>query len=110
MTPNTSSSHDDTISPQTDNSDSQGVTNDEVLVISLGTEIECPGMMQEQKVLTWEQENKRRKVKYQTNAASFDGQGNSEIQEKRTRFSLSTDQESIGNTCTGKLLLTSNFC
>ncbi|KAL4218738.1 GTPase-activating protein and VPS9 domain-containing protein 1 [Mactra antiquata] len=71
--------------------------NEDVLVISLGNDIECPGMMSEQKVLSCEQENKRRKVKYQTLPGGYEV-GPVEIQEKRTRFSLSHDQESIGNT------------
>ena len=49
------------------------------------------------KVLSHEQENKRRRVKYQ-GVSSYDiGVGTVDgIQEKRTRFSLSHDQESIG--------------
>ncbi|XP_060557481.1 GTPase-activating protein and VPS9 domain-containing protein 1-like [Ruditapes philippinarum] len=70
---------------------------EDVLVLSLGHDLECPGMMSEQKVLSCEQENKRRRVKYQTVQGGFEV-GPVEIQEKRTRFSLSHDQESIGNT------------
>ena len=49
------------------------------------------------KVLSHEQENKRRRVKYQ-GVSNYDiGVGTVDgIQEKRTRFSLSHDQESIG--------------
>ncbi|KAL3872160.1 hypothetical protein ACJMK2_040107 [Sinanodonta woodiana] len=72
--------------------------SDEVLVISLGNDTDCPGMLSEQKVISWEQENRRRRVKYH-GVDSYDvGVGTTEIQEKRTRFSLSHDQESIGNT------------
>lgn len=47
-------------------------------------------------ILSWEQENKRRRVKYNP-VSSYDvGVGTNEIHEKRTRFSLSQDQESIG--------------
>ncbi|XP_041370406.1 GTPase-activating protein and VPS9 domain-containing protein 1-like [Gigantopelta aegis] len=73
---------------------------DEVLVLSFGVPTECPGMLSESKILSWEQENRRRRVKYnpvlQTdNSVHVVGV---EIQEKRTRFSLSHDQESLGNT------------
>ncbi|KAK3593714.1 hypothetical protein CHS0354_013611 [Potamilus streckersoni] len=72
--------------------------SDEVLVVSLGNDTDCPGMLSEQKVISWEQENRRRRVKYH-GVDSYDvGVGTTEIQEKRTRFSLSHDQESIGNT------------
>ncbi|XP_052789211.1 GTPase-activating protein and VPS9 domain-containing protein 1-like [Mya arenaria] len=68
---------------------------EEVLVISLGNDQDCPGMMSEQKVMVCEQENKRRRVKHQTVQWDYEGPPG-EIQEKRTRFSLSHDQESIG--------------
>ncbi|KAK6195848.1 hypothetical protein SNE40_001191 [Patella caerulea] len=87
---------------QTDNTDSTNLTPPEdVLVIPLGIMSECPGMMTENKVLSLDQESRKRRVKYQTPAedsAVTSGAGVVEIQEKRTRFSLSHDQESIGNT------------
>ncbi|XP_033725234.1 GTPase-activating protein and VPS9 domain-containing protein 1-like isoform X1 [Pecten maximus] len=99
LTPGTNSNEDAT-SPQPGDSDSSaGKDAEDVLILSLGTDIDCPGMLTENKVLSWEQENKRRKVKYQTPASLFTGDGPPvEIHEKRTRFSLSQDQESIGNT------------
>ncbi|XP_069121430.1 GTPase-activating protein and VPS9 domain-containing protein 1-like isoform X3 [Argopecten irradians] len=99
LTPGTNN-NEDTASPQPGDSDSStGKDAEDVLILSLGTDIDCPGMLTETKVLSWEQENKRRKVKYQTPASLFPGDGPPvEIHEKRTRFSLSTDQESIGNT------------
>ncbi|XP_021376141.1 GTPase-activating protein and VPS9 domain-containing protein 1-like isoform X2 [Mizuhopecten yessoensis] len=99
LTPGTGN-HDDALSPQPGDTDSSaGKEAEDVLILSLGTDIDCPGMMTENKVLSWEQENKRRKVKYQTPAGLFAGDGPPvEIHEKRTRFSLSQDQESIGNT------------
>lgn len=69
---------------------------EDVIVISLGNDIECPGMLSEQKVLSWEQENKPRKVTYNEEMVNY--VSSVEPGEKRTRFSLSHDQESIGNT------------
>lgn len=69
---------------------------EDVIVISFGNDVECPGMLSEQKVLSWEQENKRRKVTYHEGISNY--VSSSEPGEKRTRFSLSQDQESIGNT------------
>ncbi|CAG2223249.1 unnamed protein product [Mytilus edulis] len=69
---------------------------EDVIVISLGNDVECPGMLSEQKVLSWEQENKRRKVTYHEGISNY--VASVEPGEKRTRFSLSQDQESIGNT------------
>ncbi|XP_046579277.1 LOW QUALITY PROTEIN: GTPase-activating protein and VPS9 domain-containing protein 1-like [Haliotis rubra] len=79
----------------TDGDSKTGEPIEDILVISLGVGTDCPGMMAENKILSWEQENRRRKVKYNTDIS--DG-GPIEIHEKRTRFSLSHDQESIGNT------------
>ena len=57
-------------------------------------------------VLAWEYESRRRKVKYPSSLSDSIPIPAAEIQEKRTRFSLSHDQESIGwclNTLTCKL-------
>ena len=47
-------------------------------------------------VLAWEYESRRRKVKYPSSLSDSIPIPAAEIQEKRTRFSLSHDQESIG--------------
>ncbi|CAC5390983.1 GTPase-activating protein and VPS9 domain-containing protein 1 [Mytilus coruscus] len=79
------------------NKDESSTTQvEEVIVISLWNDVECPGMLSEQKVLSWEQENKRRKVTYHEGISNY--VASAEPGEKRTRFSLSQDQESIGNT------------
>lgn len=77
-----------------DESSSGPTPVEDVIVISLGNDIECPGMLSEQKVLSWEQENKRRKVTYNEEMVNY--VASVEPGEKRTRFSLSHDQESIG--------------
>ena len=70
--------------------DSNATQIEDVIVISLGNDVNCPGMLSEQKVLSWEQENKRRKVTYHEEISNYVSS------EKRTRFSLPQDQESIG--------------
>ena len=74
--------------------DSNATQIEDVIVISFGNDVECPGMLSEQKVLSWEQENKRRKVTYHEGISNY--VSSAEPGEKRTRFSLSQDQESIG--------------
>jgi hypothetical protein len=74
--------------------DSNATQIEDVIVISLGNDVDCPGMLSEQKVLSWEQENKRRKVTYHEEISNY--VSSAEPGEKRTRFSLSQDQESIG--------------
>lgn len=72
---------------------------EDVLVITVVPPADCPGMIPEKKVLAWEYENRRRKVKYPPALSdAIPVPGAEIIQEKRTRFSLSHDQESIGNT------------
>ncbi|KAK7504393.1 hypothetical protein BaRGS_00004259 [Batillaria attramentaria] len=71
---------------------------EDVLVITVVPPADCPGMIPEKKVLAWEYENRRRKVKYPPALSDAIPVAGAEIQEKRTRFSLSHDQESIGNT------------
>ncbi|XP_056011330.1 GTPase-activating protein and VPS9 domain-containing protein 1-like isoform X6 [Ostrea edulis] len=70
----------------------------EILVVPLNMDSECPGMMSEQKVLSMEQENKPRRVKYHDVPHYEVAEGGGMFTSKRTRFSLSQDQESIGNT------------
>ena len=67
--------------------------------MSLGVNNECPGMLTEQKVLDQEA-SKRNYIPGEEDAVSA-----SEIQlhEKRTRFSLSHDQDSIGQYCSALL-------
>ncbi|KAL8612814.1 hypothetical protein ACOMHN_033484 [Nucella lapillus] len=72
--------------------------SEDVLVITVVPPADCPGMIPEKKVLAWEYENRRRKVKYPSSISDSIPVPAAEIQEKRTRFSLSHDQESIGNT------------
>lgn len=78
---------------------------EDVLVISLNIHLECPGMLTEHKVLSLDQQKKHGRVRMKLDSTNDDdsrngggmGQGG-EMQEKRTRFSLSHDQDSIGNT------------
>ncbi|XP_062567708.1 GTPase-activating protein and VPS9 domain-containing protein 1-like isoform X3 [Saccostrea cucullata] len=70
----------------------------EILVVPLNMDSECPGMMSEQKVLSMEQDNKPRRVKYHDVPNYEVAEGGGMFTSKRTRFSLSQDQESIGNT------------
>ncbi|XP_076353746.1 GTPase activating protein and VPS9 domains 1 isoform X3 [Tachypleus tridentatus] len=71
---------------------------DDVLVISFSTlEWDCPGMLSEEKVLRLEQQKKQNRVRM--NLDSLTGEEAYSVAsgpEKRTRFSLSQDQESIG--------------
>lgn len=71
-----------------------------MLIISLGVVADCPGMMSEQKVL--EQEIRQRKAKYNSLVPGEDApvsESEIHLHEKRTRFSLSHDQDSIGMLC-----------
>lgn len=70
----------------------------EILVVPLNVDSECPGMMSEQKVLSMDQENKPRRVKYHDVPNYEEAENAGMFTSKRTRFSLSQDQESIGNT------------
>jgi hypothetical protein len=72
----------------------------EILVVPLNVDSECPGMMSEQKVLSVEQENKPRRVKYHDVPHYEVADGGGMFTSKRTRFSLSQDQESIGKSVT----------
>ncbi|KAK7094714.1 GTPase-activating protein and VPS9 domain-containing protein 1-like isoform X2 [Littorina saxatilis] len=74
---------------------------EDVLVITVVPPADCPGMIPEKKVLAWEYENRRRKVKYPSSVSDTISVPAAETQEKRTRFSLSHDQESIGNASDG---------
>ncbi|XP_054161994.1 GTPase-activating protein and VPS9 domain-containing protein 1-like isoform X2 [Oppia nitens] len=75
----------------------------DVLVIPIGSTRDCPGMLSEDKVLKAEQQ--KRSTKVRLNLDLLLTQNNEETEsvvsavsgsEKRTRFSLSQDQESIG--------------
>ncbi|GAB6021964.1 hypothetical protein CHUAL_006124 [Chamberlinius hualienensis] len=75
---------------------------EDVLVVTLNVNTEVPGLFSESKVLALEQA-KLCKVKLKLDAANVDNSTVSVptgemMQEKRTRFSLSHDQDSIGNT------------
>lgn len=73
---------------------------EDVLVISLNVSLECPGMLAEHKILSLEQ-TKHGKVRMKLEGSvsqDDDSVPGGEMQEKRTRFSLSHDQDSIGNT------------
>ncbi|CAH1787256.1 unnamed protein product [Owenia fusiformis] len=70
--------------------DSFNMNQEDVIVITLDQNTECPGMLSEEKVLSMDNEMRPRRVKY-----SYSEDGGGEIQEKRTRFSLSHDQDSI---------------
>uniref|UniRef100_T1IJR9 Receptor-mediated endocytosis protein 6 homolog n=1 Tax=Strigamia maritima TaxID=126957 RepID=T1IJR9_STRMM len=73
---------------------------DEVLVISLNNQnAEYPGMLSEQRVLSIEQQNKHTKVRMKLDSIPNEEESVTsagDTQEKRTRFSLSHDQDSIG--------------
>ncbi|XP_074654278.1 GTPase-activating protein and VPS9 domain-containing protein 1-like isoform X2 [Tubulanus polymorphus] len=73
---------------------------EDVLVISINQSGDCLGMMSEDKVVQQEQEVHQRKIKQNFYPGYDDGEdvNEEEVQEKRTRFSLSHDQDSIGNT------------
>ncbi|XP_045595997.1 GTPase-activating protein and VPS9 domain-containing protein 1 isoform X2 [Procambarus clarkii] len=72
---------------------------DTVLVISLNTSSppECPGLMSEEKVLSTVQTKSTSRVRMNVEDEGDGGGGEATI-EKRTRFSLSHDEGSIGNT------------
>ncbi|XP_067131545.1 GTPase-activating protein and VPS9 domain-containing protein 1 isoform X3 [Centruroides vittatus] len=73
---------------------------EEVLVIPLANQdFECPGMLSEEKVISLEQQKKHSKVRMNLDSLVGDENDNvstTEIVEKKTRFSLSQDQESLG--------------
>ncbi|KAM7304706.1 receptor-mediated endocytosis protein 6 homolog [Ixodes scapularis] len=72
---------------------------EEVLVIPMPDfNFECPGMLSEDKVLSLEQQKRQTRVRMNVERAVADAcdGGGVETIEKRTRFSLSQDQESIG--------------
>ncbi|KAK3698810.1 hypothetical protein RRG08_060717 [Elysia crispata] len=76
----------------------------DVLVLSMYPPGDCPGMLPEKKVLSSMPESQIQKspasnthVNHSVTIATPQVAPNPEIQEKRTRFSLSHDQESIGN-------------
>ncbi|CAN7993072.1 unnamed protein product [Ixodes hexagonus] len=72
---------------------------EEVLVIPMPDfSFECPGMLSEDKVLSMEQQKRQTRVRMNVERAVADAcdGGGVETIEKRTRFSLSQDQESIG--------------
>ncbi|KAK4303813.1 hypothetical protein Pmani_024199 [Petrolisthes manimaculis] len=73
---------------------------DTVLVISLNTSgpPECPGLMSEEKVLSAVQASKTTSRVRMNVEDEGDGGGGEATTEKRTRFSLSHDEGSIGNT------------
>ncbi|XP_065933547.1 GTPase-activating protein and VPS9 domain-containing protein 1 isoform X4 [Magallana gigas] len=73
----------------------------EILVVPLNVDSECPGMMSEQKVLSMDQENKPRRVKYHDVPNYEEAENAGMFTSKRTRFSLSQDQESIDLSLTG---------
>ncbi|XP_069937394.1 GTPase-activating protein and VPS9 domain-containing protein 1 [Cherax quadricarinatus] len=72
---------------------------DTVLVITLNTSSppECPGLMSEEKVLSTVQTKSTSRVRMNVEDEGDGGGGEATI-EKRTRFSLSHDEGSIGNT------------
>nr|KAI8732272.1 GTPase-activating protein and VPS9 domain-containing protein 1-like [Biomphalaria glabrata] len=71
----------------------------DVLVISMYPPGECPGMLPERKVLSsMVDKASKQSVSQVPPVNTSQPTANPEIQEKRTRFSLSHDQESIGNT------------
>ncbi|GFN81127.1 GTPase-activating protein and vps9 domain-containing protein 1-like [Plakobranchus ocellatus] len=80
-------------------------TVSDVLVLTMYPPGDCPGMLPEKKVLLSMPETEVHKntpsnapVSHSVTIATPHVAPNPEIQEKRTRFSLSHDQESIGNT------------
>lgn len=69
---------------------------EEVLVVPMPDfTLECPGMLSEEKVLSMEQQKRQTRVRMNVVTGACDGAAVETI-EKRTRFSLSQDQESIG--------------
>ncbi|XP_054720552.1 GTPase-activating protein and VPS9 domain-containing protein 1-like [Uloborus diversus] len=72
---------------------------EDVLVVPiLGIDFDCPGMLNEEKVLAIESQKKKQSLE-NGNLLMEDGDAlnvGPEIIEKRTRFSLSQDQESVG--------------
>ncbi|CAG2162896.1 unnamed protein product [Oppiella nova] len=77
--------------------------NMDVLVIAIGSGRECPGMLSEDKVLKAEQQKRSTKVRLNLDLLLTQNIEETESvvsavsgSEKRTRFSLSQDQESIG--------------
>ncbi|CAL1540407.1 unnamed protein product [Lymnaea stagnalis] len=94
----------DDLLPEGSESDSKQKTSGDVLVISIYPPGDCPGMLLEKKVLSSVSEVEAKKScplpppsSDSTTTAPPQAAPNPEIQEKRTRFSLSHDQESIGN-------------
>ncbi|KAK8769433.1 hypothetical protein V5799_014103 [Amblyomma americanum] len=72
---------------------------EEVLVIPMPDfTLECPGMLSEDKVLSMEQQKRQTRVRMNVERAVADACDGAAVEtiEKRTRFSLSQDQESIG--------------
>lgn len=72
---------------------------EEVLVIPMPDfTLECPGMLSEEKVLSMEQQKRQTRVRMNVERAVVDACDGAAVEtiEKRTRFSLSQDQESIG--------------
>ncbi|XP_075550037.1 GTPase activating protein and VPS9 domains 1 isoform X2 [Dermacentor variabilis] len=72
---------------------------EEVLVIPMPDfTLECPGMLSEEKVLSMEQQKRQTRVRMNVERAVADACDGTAVEtiEKRTRFSLSQDQESIG--------------
>ncbi|KAL1423661.1 hypothetical protein MTO96_021034 [Rhipicephalus appendiculatus] len=72
---------------------------EEVLVIPMPDfTLECPGMLSEEKVLSMEQQKRQTRVRMNVERAVADACDGAAVEtiEKRTRFSLSQDQESIG--------------
>ncbi|XP_059157513.1 GTPase-activating protein and VPS9 domain-containing protein 1-like isoform X2 [Physella acuta] len=87
-----------------DPQESEAATGGDVLVISIYPPGDCPGMLSEKKVLSSMSETETKKNSPLPSQPSStvttvapQAPPNPEIQEKRTRFSLSHDQESIGN-------------
>uniref|UniRef100_A0A2R5LJJ4 Receptor-mediated endocytosis protein 6 homolog n=1 Tax=Ornithodoros turicata TaxID=34597 RepID=A0A2R5LJJ4_9ACAR len=75
-----------------DENQADGSHCEEVLVIPVpDASFECPGMLPEEKVLSMEQQKRQTKVRMNMESAEVP-----ETVEKRTRFSLSQDQESVG--------------
>ena len=74
----------------------------EVLVIPIANSRECPGMLSEEKVLKAEQQKRSTKVRLNLDLLLNQNEETESVvsaisgSEKRTRFSLSQDQESVG--------------
>lgn len=96
------SQHDDrNINQDTDTTVSINTQIEDVLIIPLANnDFECPGMLSEEKVINLEQQKKHGRVRMNldglTNEETDNVSNTSEIVEKKTRFSLSQDQESLG--------------